>query len=79
MGNIKKLFDKNTRHGRGLRTALQALYGVLTFFAGLMLIPGLSDVLAANNIVSVASFATWIGIISYLQNFVEDVIKEIGN
>ena len=77
METIKWLFDKNTRHGRGLRTALQALFGILTFLVGLVAIPGLGALLADNNIVTVTTFATWVGVISYLQNWLEDAIKEL--
>jgi len=77
METIKWLFDKNTRHGRGLRTALQALFGVLTFITGLVAIPGLGALLADNNIVTVTTFATWVGVISYVQNWLEDAIKEL--
>lgn len=77
MDTIKWLFDKNTRHGRGLRTALQALFGILTFLVGLVAIPGLGALLADNNIVTVTTFATWVGVISYLQNWLEDAIKEL--
>lgn len=77
METIKWLFDKNTRHGRGLRTALQALFGILTFLVGLVAIPGLGALLADNNIVTVTTFATWVGVISYVQNWLEDAIKEL--
>lgn len=77
MDSIKWLFNKNTRHGRGLRTALQALLGVITFVAGILALPGLGDVLAQNNVTTLASFGVWVGFISYAQNFLEDLWKDV--
>ena len=76
MNSLKWLVNKNTRHGRGIRTALQAFLGVLTFVVGLISVPGLADVLTANNVVTVSSLAAWVGVISYLQNFLEDMLRE---
>lgn len=76
MKSIKWLLDKNTRHGRGIRTALQAFLGVLTFIVGLLAVPGLADVLTANNVVTVSTLAAWVGVISYLQNFLEDLLRD---
>lgn len=68
-----KLFDKNTKLGRGIRTALQVALALMTFLLGFTFIPGLSDLLANNGVITVASFATWTGIISYVQNALEDL------
>jgi len=70
---IKKIFDKNTTRGRAIRTALQGLVALVTFIYGLIIIPGVADVLAANNIATIASFTTWVGIITYVQNKLEDL------
>lgn len=75
---LRRLLDKNTRLGRGIRTALQAFLGVLTFAVGLLTVPGLADVLTANNVVTVSTLAAWVGVISYLQNFLEDMLREEG-
>jgi len=77
MDSIKWLFNKNTRHGRGLRTTLQALLGLVTFVAGVLTIPGLGDILAQNNVTTAASFGVWVGFISYAQNFLEDLWKDV--
>lgn len=78
MQSLKWLFNKETRHGRGLRTGLQALVALLTFIAGLVAIPGLADVLIQNDLTTAASFATWAGLIAYLQNTLEDLLAGLG-
>lgn len=76
MNGIKWIFNKETRHGRGIRTGLQFVYALLTFVAGLIIIPGVSELLLENQLVTAASFATLVGVISYLQNLLEDLLKE---
>lgn len=63
---------------RSFRTALQALVALLTFIAGLIAIPGLADLLILNDLTTAASFATWVGILSYLQNALEDFLAGLG-
>lgn len=72
MNNIKQVFDKNTSHGRAIRTALQAFIAIITFVSGLMAIPGFGGFLADNNVMTLATFGIWIGIVSYIQNALEN-------
>lgn len=74
---IKKLFDKNTNLGRGVRTAFQGLLALITFIYGFLLIPGLYDLLASNDLATVASFATLVGVISYVQNALESIWERV--
>lgn len=69
------IFDKNTSHGRALRTGLQAIVGLVSFIFGILTIPGLSNILADNNILSITAFGTWLGIITYIQNALEDILE----
>lgn len=78
MDSIKWLLDKNTRHGRGIRTALQGAFAILTFLAGLLALPGLGELLAANELMTVGTFGVWVGVVSYLHNALEDLIERLG-
>lgn len=75
---IKWLFDKNTRRGRGFRTAFQGVLGLMTFLYGILVIPGFGSFLADNNLVTIGTFGIWLGVVSYLQNAFEDFMKWLG-
>lgn len=72
---LKKIFDKNTDHGRALRTALQGTFAIVTFLAGFLTIPGIGGYLATNNITTLATFGVWLGIVTYAQNAIERLLK----
>jgi len=68
---LNYLFDKQTKHGRVIRTIFQALLGVFSFVVVIGAAPGLYDLLASSNSHVLVSLPAWIGFISYLYNQVE--------
>lgn len=78
MEYLRSLVSTKTRRGRAIRTALQGMVALLSFMLGLLTIPGFGDYLSNVGFeAQVASFGVWIGIISYLQNATEAVIKHL--
>lgn len=75
---IASFFSSKTRHGRAIRTFLQVLLGLITFASGLLAIPGLLEAFQGSGLaVQASTFATWVGIVSYLQNALEALIKSL--
>jgi hypothetical protein len=79
MNPIKQLFNKNTTHGRTIRTFLQAVIGSTGFVIALFLIPGLSEFLSNNLGVSIATLSTFVAVVTLIQNSVEKLIVFIKN
>lgn len=78
MNFVRGLISPTTRRGRAIRTFLQGLLGLLTFSLGLISIPGFADALSGVGLeVQVTTMAAWIGIISYLQNALESLLKNL--
>lgn len=76
MDKIKSFFSPTTRHGRAIRTALQAFIGFSSFLIGVLSIPGLEQgLIQAGVAVQVGSIALWIGVVSYLWNALEALYK----
>lgn len=73
--DFNQFFSSKTIVGRAVRTALQVFVSVLGFFFGLLTLPGFGDYLAQNNIVAVSTFAVWTGVVSYLYNAAEALMK----
>lgn len=55
---------------------MQAVVGITAFVVGLLSIPGVSEFLSQQPILANVSLATVIGIITYLQNAIEDYLKK---
>lgn len=72
---IKKLFSKDTRIGRTVRTFLQAIIGILAFVLGLVAIPGVYDYLIANNVLAGGTLALTIAVATYIYNAAESALK----
>jgi hypothetical protein len=72
---IKKLFSKDTRIGRTVRTFLQAIIGIAAFVLGILNIPGVYDYLVANSLVSGGTLALTIAVATYLYNAAESFLK----
>ena len=80
MDSLKQLFNKNTDHGRAIRTALQALVGLGSLIVGIFAIPGVYDLMGTlAPELQLAVVATWVGIISYLQNKLEQFLKHLDS
>lgn len=77
MDFINKIFDKNTAHGRSIRTWLQVITGIVVFFAGLLTIPGVAELILANEFVTVSTFATVVAVVTYVQNKLEQLVKYV--
>ena len=76
MNQIKLLFSRTTRRGRALRTVLQAIVGITSMLLGFVAIPGFYDWITTLDMpVQVATMSMWVGVISYLQNLIEDFLK----
>ena len=75
MNQLKALFSPTTRRGRAVRTALQGIVALSTFLVGILTIPGLQELLDTSGTVSIATFGVWIGVVSYIQNAAESLIK----
>lgn len=76
--DLRSFFSTTTRRGRAIRTAFQAMFGLLTFVAGFLTIPGLETTLeSAGIVVQAGAIAGWIGVVSYLQNATEALIKYV--
>lgn len=70
------MFSTKTRRGRAVRTALQGSVALMTFVTGLLIVPGFEELLNGMGVVSrVGTFGVWIGVISYVQNALEALIK----
>ena len=79
MEYLKKLFDKNTNHGRAMRSVLQGIVALVTFMIGFLAIPGIGEYLATNEIMTFATFGMWLGVITYIHNTLETLLKWLGN
>ena len=75
MEQIKLLLSPTTRRGRAVRTALQGIVALSTFLVGILTIPGLQELLDTSGTVSIATFGVWIGVVSYIQNAAEALIR----
>lgn len=74
MDTIKSFFSKDTKRGRAVRTALQALIAILSFVLGMLALPGLADTLQSAGIaVQASTLAAWTGIVSYVYNALESL------
>lgn len=76
---IKKLFSKDTRIGRTVRTFLQAIIGITAFALGLIAIPGVYDYLVTNNVIAGGTLALVIAVATYLYNAAEAFLKWLLN
>lgn len=77
MNLLSNLFDKNTRRGRAMRTALQVLVSMLSFLGALFALPEFADLVTSEGYVTVGTLAAWTGVIAYLQNLLEDLREGI--
>ena len=75
---LKSFFSKDTERGRAVRTGIQAALAVLSFLYGFITIPGLGDFLASSGIVTAGTFVTWVGVVSYLYNKLEQFFDWLG-
>lgn len=71
------MFDKTKPFIKALRTFLQSVLGILTFVLGLLAIPGVADYLSENPALANISLATVIAVFTYLQNAIEDFVKNL--
>lgn len=75
IATVQKTIDKDTDHGRAIRTAVQVALGIISFIAGILVIPGLGQWFADNQVVGLSTFATWVGVVAYVQNKLEALKK----
>lgn len=78
MNTLHKLFSKETRVGRTVRGALQLAATILTFFLGLLAVPGVSDFVTQNWAITASSFITLNAVITYVYNAVESLLEYLG-
>jgi len=69
---IRQLFDKDTRRGRAMRTILQALIALTSAAGALLAMPAFAEFVTQNEYLTISALATWIGVVTYLQNWLED-------
>lgn len=69
------MLDKNKNWVKGLRTGLQAVFGLVVFLGGMLTIPEVGSFLTENNFLSIGAYGMLVAVISYLQNFLEDYLK----
>lgn len=69
------MLNKNKNWVKGLRTGLQAVFGLVIFLGGMLTIPEVGSFLTENNFLSIGTYGVLVAVISYLQNFLEDYLK----
>ena len=80
MNHIKQLFDKNSAHGRAIRTALQTLVALLALIIGLFAIPGVYDIMGTlAPELQLTAVATWVGVVTYVHNKIEQLLKHLDS
>ncbi len=74
-----KYLTSDTRAGRAVRTGLQVAIAALGFVYGLLTLPGFGEYLVQNQVVGAATFTVWTGVVSYVYNAVEALIKYLND
>ena len=69
-----KIFSKDNKYGRTVRTFLQAIIGICVFVLGLLAIPGVQSFLSDNQVASVTTLAFVIAVTTYVYNSAEQLI-----
>lgn len=69
------MLNKNKNWVKGVRTGLQAVFGLVLFLGGILTIPEVGNFLTENNFLSIGTYGVLVAVLTYLQNVLEDYLK----